>query len=659
MKVSINSKHNAILDYVYVPTYSYNSYQLQIIPTNTISDHKLLYLEATVYPTRRTNNPSHFIIYPKWKFLIKNKNDQNHHNYHLMIQQIHHSWYQFSQSQPIDNASINHVTRIFKVAYSIIWQSAYDNDMCVAIPLSHKTYNQRCRNDYYINDEIHQLLDSEIALINQQDLLFNQLDINNSILHNSVIQYQIEKLSSEIIKTRQLIRQKQIDAINSKLNEMYDKNDHRKISKFYKLLKGDSTFDFYGIEMENDFVTLDKIQILEQIQELFGKLFHDPNYSDKIDVGTLREYAKKAWNQIKKNQCKFIPNDDQIDQMFNDYNMNGTTTQLGIKLELWYDLWVHRKSNNIVRDLIKLIFITGMYSEMDTIATTTAMPKKINANSAKKFSPITLQSEIPKMCYKISLNVSKEILFTHIDQSQSGAQRLISHQDQLGTIIITNKQQLSIELPVILALGDTEKAFDSILHRDVSKALWNECKLKGNLFLLIANAYLTANTFMKVSLAGLMIHGARLEMCNGIFQGNSQSATLYVLVTDLVVKQFRSKIKDLPKIKSLIPQTNNWKKYFDSQSIHDDIMVQILIILFIFVDDTSLIANDIKSIKIMFEKYIGDSHEHNLHINNEKTKLIIFNRKFLSKHDKQWLNDNSNRMKINGIMVQHKDPRSG
>ena len=53
---------------------------------------------------------------------------------------------------------------------------------------------------------------------------------------------------------------------------------------------------------------------------------------------------------------------------------------------------------------------------------------------------------------------------------------------------------------------------------------------------------MTASTFMKVCLAGLNIFGDKLDICNGVFQGNSQSAPLYVIVTDLVIKQFNVKI---------------------------------------------------------------------------------------------------------------------
>ena len=77
-----------------------------------------------------------------------------------------------------------------------------------------------------------------------------------------------------------------------------------------------------------------------------------------------------------------------------------------------------------------------------------------------------------------------------------------------------------------------------------------------------------------------------------------------------------------------------------------------IIIIFIFVDDTTLIANNIRTIKHMFETYIGDSHEHNLHINNDKTKLMIFHHQFLSTSDRQWLIDNNNTLEINGIDIE-------
>ena len=337
--------------------------------------------------------------------------------------------------------------------------------------------------------------------------------------------------------------------------------------------------------------------------------------------------------------------------------MNGTTTPLGIPLPLWYHLWIQKLTNSasIVRDLIHVIYKTGMYSEMDTIATTTAMPKKVNADSAKKFRPITLQSEIPKMCCKISLNASKDDLFQHIDQSQGGAQPHLSHQNQLCIILITTKQQSKIGKGTILGAADTEKAFDSILHRDLGTSLWKKCQLKGNIFLIIANSYLTATTFMKICLAGTMIYGKRLEMCNGIFQGNSQSAPLYIIVTDLVIKQFQHKIRNLPKIQAILPSSDKWKKYFNSSDIHNSLLIVIFIILIVFVDDTTVLANDLQTIKKMLLTYFDDSHEHNLHINNDKTKLMIFNKKYLSKRDQLWLKQNKNQMQLKDQLVKFVD----
>ena len=432
---------------------------------------------------------------------------------------------------------------------------------------------------------------------------------------------------------------------------MYQKNDHNKISQFYKLLKSNTSHDFYGIEMKDDQVTFDKIQIMEKIQEVFAILFKDPNYTDSITRSKIYKYAKKAWRQTELNQSKFLPSDEHIDKMFQDYNLNGTTTPLGISIALWFDIWKHHKAKSILRDLIRILFQIGIYSEMDTIATTTAMPKKINSDSAMKFRPITLQSEIPKMCCQISLNVMQDLLFNHLDHSQGGAQPHISHTNQISTIYIMLKQQNIIEQPVIMGKKDIKKAFDSILHDDLATALWEKNKIQGNLFLLIANAYLNASTFMKICLADMNVYGDMLKMHNGIFQGNSQSAPLYIIVTDLIIKQFQNKVKHLPQIKLLLPNSSKWKKYFGDQEVVDEILAIIIILLIVFVDDTSIFANRIEITKQMIEKYIDDSSKHNLEINDDKTELIIFNKKHLSKNDKKWLVNNDNKMTIRGVKV--------
>ena len=163
------NKSKAILDYVYVPYYSTDRYQLRIIPTTTISDHQMLYLNAKIYPTRRSNNPQKIIIYPKWKFFINQRSDSNEENYNQMLHQIQIKWTQFSNNHLMETPSINDVTKIFEVAYTIIWQAAHDNGMCTCIPLSHKTYNQRCRTGTYFSHELLQLLDHELELINTQN----------------------------------------------------------------------------------------------------------------------------------------------------------------------------------------------------------------------------------------------------------------------------------------------------------------------------------------------------------------------------------------------------------------------------------------------------------------------------------------------------------
>ena len=57
----------------------------------------------------------------------------------------------------------------------------------------------------------------------------------------------------------------------------------------------------------------------------------------------------------------------------------------------------------------------------------------------------------------------------------------------------------------------------------------------------------------------------------------------------------------------------------------------------------------------MISAYVGKAHEHNLEINNDKTKLIIFNKKYISEHDRKWLKKNKNQMLIGGYLVDFVD----
>ena len=285
-----NSK--AILDYVLVPSHSQKQYQLKIIPTASISDHKLLHLNANIVPKRKLCNPKKIIIYAKWKFYIKNKNERNKKQYDLMLTQIGIQWNKYANNNHcISKPTVNDVTKIFKIAHRIIWQAAKDNKLCVIIPLTNKMYNQKCRDSNYINDKIIDLLNKEIDLIKSQSNLMKQINDYQSLLTNSILQHKIENISIQMNQIRKKIRMYQIEAINKHLELNYDKNDHNEIKRFYQILKGDSSFDFYGMNMNDTHTTLDKIQIMDKIQEIFGKLFRDPKYSDIVNRDSLLQNA--------------------------------------------------------------------------------------------------------------------------------------------------------------------------------------------------------------------------------------------------------------------------------------------------------------------------------------------------------------------------------
>ena len=227
-------KSKAILDYVCVPFYATSNYHLQIVPMiSFISDHNLLYLTAKTNPIRQLMHPQKMILYPKWKFFIKLLNSKNKHNYDKMLNDIGYNWDQFKHNNNcISHPSVNDITNIFKVAYTIIWQAAYDNNMCTIIPLSHKMYSQQCRDHRYINQSIVQLLDDEIDLIYSQNNLMRQVKYSNNIVNNSILQHKIEIIGIELEKIRKNIRSKRMEAIDECLKSTYDPNDQDKIRRY-------------------------------------------------------------------------------------------------------------------------------------------------------------------------------------------------------------------------------------------------------------------------------------------------------------------------------------------------------------------------------------------------------------------------------------------
>ena len=107
----------------------------------------------------------------------------------------------------------------------------------------------------------------------------------------------------------------------------------------------------------------------------------------------------------------------------------------------------------------------------------------------------------------------------------------------------------------------------------------------------------------QICMAGMAIYGDPLEMCNGIFQGNSQSAPLYVIVTDIVIKAFKKRLNQTPQIHSQLPRTDNWRQYFDLDAEKLNLLIEIIIILIVFIDDTSILSNSTKIAKKMIEIY--------------------------------------------------------
>ena len=123
-----------------------------------------------------------------------------------MLEQNAHCWNNMRNDPIVLKPTVNDITKIFKMAYTIIWQAAHDNGMCVIIPLTHKMYNQRCRSEPYNNDQITLLLNHEINLINSQQNLMDKIKLTESVMNNSLMQHKLENITNQINDNRSKIK---------------------------------------------------------------------------------------------------------------------------------------------------------------------------------------------------------------------------------------------------------------------------------------------------------------------------------------------------------------------------------------------------------------------------------------------------------------------
>ena len=109
---------------------------------------------------------------------------------------------------------------------------------------------------------------------------------------------------------------------------------------------------------------------------------------------------------------------------------------------------------------------------------------------------------------------------------------------------------------------------------------------------------------------------------------------------------FIDNIKDNIRLCTLTPMTKNWIIFFTEEldnvkpRLNRIIETVVEWVLIIFVDDTTIILHDPWGMQILIGIYIWCAKKKGLHINGDKTKIMITNRKFLTKKQIEWLEKN-------------------
>ena len=654
---------SAIIDYVIVPYENKNNHSMKLYMLDDLSDHAMIYWEGTFNKNERKENKKMSnmkAIYPKWQFRIAKPNEENKEQTKQMMVDIENKWNKWLETGLMENVTVNKITSIFKLVYKIIWDAAIKNGMCKIKRLSKRHNEKDGRRNGTTDERIVRKRELINKIMNEKATIYRS---HGKLNENSI--KRMTKLSNEINKLRNDIKHIEIVIIDELLESKFKKYD--KLDQFYELLKQNNNYATYGIINEKENILCNKIDIMGELEKFFCRLFNDPKRSNMSDEQKeqirkqrkrLIEKAKIAITQMNSGIGKYQLNEDNIDDMFRKYNIKGATTINGINLKIWKTMWESNKARTMVFQILNVVFKFGLFSEMDTISITTNIPKKINSDTAKKYRPITMNPDIVKFVCCLHLNATRINLFKNINQSQGGTQEHLSHNDQTSQLLIAIKNNGENGNPTSSGGMDIAKAFDSIIWEIMINELEKESNMKGVFLLLILTIYLTATIVLKLACASTVIYGTIILITNGIFQGNSQSAPFYTIANNAVVKEFHHLTQHMPCVSMTAPESEKWKEYMIcdeyDMNIIQAINTVIRFIMIIFVDDTTIITTSPQMLEKILNIFTEVSGKKGLKINDDKTQVVIFNKKLMNKNDKKWLKDNNNTIKINNVKIKIK-----
>ena len=266
------------------------------------------------------------------------------------------------------------------------------------------------------------------------------------------------------------------------------------------------------------------------------------------------------------------------------------------------------------------------------ISTLTLLPKDgKDLNEIKNWRPITLSNCDLKLITKTLMGRLTEVLESTIDQHQTAYIKGRSISDNLRLIDWGVRTATKNNRPLMIVALDAMKAFDSVNHYTIEKALnWLGLKKLAEIFKILYE-----NQVVDIVLKNSQI--GRYKINQGVKQGDSLSCILFILIIEMLLK----------KINRAGLNQHEWKKFKWPTAVG-------------YADDVTLMLTNERDLQTVIDIYAEFYKATGLKINADKTEMIKINIdqepieiKYLNK---QYEITPQPEIKINGVWIGSDEP---
>ena len=216
----------------------------------------------------------------------------------------------------------------------------------------------------------------------------------------------------------------------------------------------------------------------------------------------------------------------------------------------------------------------------------------------QNYRPISIIPLMYKLFSRLLYNRLEPILDAKQPPSQAGFRRHFSTDDHLLTFAIVQEKSKEFQLPFWVATLDFKKAFDTVSHQSLWKALRAHGVPEAYID-LIAHMYADQTACVKTD-----VRSKTFTISRGTKQGDPLSSLLFNCLSEFVFNQFQTKWAD--------------RRYGIHLAVHEHGGLTDLR----FADDVLLLATSLKQLKSMISDVIGAAQPTGLEIHPGKTKIL-------------------------------------